>query len=470
MGIISRGIKNAFRNGIRTTSIIFILAVSISMALVMLMSLKTVQNKIASVKSSIGNTITVAPAGVRGFEGGGTLLTDQNATDIKALAHVTSVIETLSGRLTTIGATNTNTFGRNDSSSTSSNNQTSLTAPPMQAPSGSTSGGSGRHFVVNGQDVTGQTFSMPISVTGINDLSSVSALGASSWSLTSGTEIDPASSSNVAMIGKALASQNNITAGQTFTAYGQTITVQGIFDAGNTFANAGIVMPIATLQNLSAEAGQINSIVVTADSIDSVSAVKTAITDKLGSSAVDVTTAEDTSNEAIAPLENIKTISMYSLIGALVAGAIIIFLTMLMIVRERRREIGVLKAIGSSNVGIMAMFTVESLVLTLISSVIGVIAGLFFSNPILNVLVNNSVTSNNTSMANNPNHDHGAMMARFAQAGTGVQNAVRNLHAVVGWDILLYGLGAAVIIAIIGSAIPSFFIAKIRPAEVMRAD
>ena len=161
---------------------------------------------------------------------------------------------------------------------------------------------------------------------------------------------------------------------------------------------------------------------------------------------------------------------MYSLIGALVAGAIIIFLTMLMIVRERRREIGVLKAIGSSNVGIMAMFTVESLVLTLISSVIGVIAGLFFSNPILNVLVNNSVTSNNTSMANNPNHDHGAMMARFAQAGTGVQNAVRNLHAVVGWDILLYGLGAAVIIAIIGSAIPSFFIAKIRPAEVMRAD
>ena len=103
MGIISRGIKNAFRNGIRTTSIIFILAVSICMALVMLMSLKTVQQKIASVKSSIGNVITISPAGIRGGEGGGTLLTTQNATDIKAIGHVTTVIETMTGRLTTIG-------------------------------------------------------------------------------------------------------------------------------------------------------------------------------------------------------------------------------------------------------------------------------------------------------------------------------------------------------------------------------
>lgn len=71
MGIIDRGIKNAFRNGIRSLGIIFILAVSIGMALIMFMALKTVQAKIASVKSSIGNYITVSPAGIRGFEGGG---------------------------------------------------------------------------------------------------------------------------------------------------------------------------------------------------------------------------------------------------------------------------------------------------------------------------------------------------------------------------------------------------------------
>ena len=311
---------------------------------------------------------------------------------------------------------------------------------------------------------------MPISVTGINDLSSLSALNASSFTVSSGDKIDPTGSANVAMLGKALADQNSVAVGQTFSAYGQAITVQGIFDAGNTFANSAIVMPIATLQNLSGETGQINSLIVTVDSIDNVSTVQNTIKDKLGSDTIDVTSQQDSANEAVKPLENIKTISLYSLIGALVAGAIIIFLTMLMIVRERRREIGVLKAIGSSNIGIMAMFTAESLVLTLTSSIVGVVAGFILSNPILNVLVNNSESSTNSAMLSNPNHDHAGMIARFAQAGSGVQNAMRNLHAVVGWDILLYGLGAAIIIAIIGSAIPAFFIAKIRPAEVMRAE
>jgi ABC-type antimicrobial peptide transport system permease subunit len=35
---------------------------------------------------------------------------------------------------------------------------------------------------------------------------------------------------------------------------------------------------------------------------------------------------------------------------------------------------------------------------------------------------------------------------------------------------VLYGMLAAVFIAIAGSAVPSYFIARIRPAEVMRSE
>jgi putative ABC transport system permease protein len=466
MGTISRGFKNAFRNSVRTISIVFILAVSISMALVMLLAMQTVQGKIDSVKSSIGNTISVSPAGVRGFEGGGTLLTNQNASDIKSIDHVSSVVETLSGRLTTIGATSSNSFGRSDN--TNSNAQTSLTAPKVQASADSS--GSTRRMVVNGQDVTGQSFSMPIEATGVNDLSNLTALEASSLSITSGDKIDAGSSDNVAMLGKDLASANNISAGGTFTAYGQTITVKGIFDAGNTFANNRIILPIATMQNLSGESSQIDSILVTTDSVDSLSTVQKAVSDKLGTSA-DVTSSEQTAQNAIAPLQNIKTISLYSLIGALVAGAIIIFLTMVMIVRERRREIGVLKAIGSSNFLIVTQFTVEALVLTLISSVVGMILGLVLSNPILNVLVNNASSSTTTSGGLGGIRGAGQAAARFGgQFATGARGALNNLHATVGVSIILYGLGAAILIAIIGSAIPAYLISKVRPAEVLRSE
>ena len=464
MGTIIRGVKNAFRNSIRTTSIVLILSISIAMALVMLESLKTVQGKIDSVKSSIGNTINVSPAGMRGFEGGGTLLTDQNISDIKSIPHINNVITTLSDRLTTIGAnTSLNPFGRNETTNT--NAETSLTAPPVERPSDNNGS---RRTMANGQDVTGKTFSMPITVIGINDLSNLSALNATTFTIESGSKIDASSFANEAMIGKSLASQNNISAGESFTAYGQTITVKGIFDAGNTFANGGIIMSITTVQNLSSQVGQVSSIIATTDSVDSLSATQSAIKDKLGTS-VDVTTSEQSAQSAVEPLQNIRTISLYSLIGSLVAGSIIIFLTMIMIVRERRREIGVLKAIGASNILIVSQFSVESLVLTLTSSIVGMILGLVLPNPILNVLVNNSTSSTSTTGISHGGFSDAGGQAMMRFAG-GAGDAIRNLHATVGWQIIFYGLGAAVIIAIIGSALPAFFISKVRPAEVLRSE
>ncbi len=463
MGTIKRGFLNAFRNSIRTISIVFILAVSIIMALVMLMSLKTVQAKIDNVKSSIGNIVTVSPAGVRGFEGGGELLTDQKASDISAIPNVASVTKTLSDRLRKNGST-IPTGGPQSQNNTIANNTTNLDSSISPG-----SFGNRQRANENGGSTSLGTFSVPIMLTGVSDLSSVtglSSLGISKFDILSGNKIDSNSSDNLAMIGTALAAKNNLSVGSTFLAYGQTITVTGIFDAGSEFANATIVMPIKTVQNLSGQAGAINTVIVEVNSIDNVSAVQTAIKDKLGST-VDVSSQQDASNQAIAPLQNIKNISFYSLVGALVAGSIIIFLTMVMIVRERRREIGVLKAIGASNFIIATQFTVESLVLTLISSVVGMILGLALSNPILSVLVNNAVSSNQTTAGGGTGRQLLRLGAGF---GNSAGNALRNLHTNVGAEIILYGLGAAVLVAILGSAIPAFIISKIRPAEVLRSE
>ena len=467
MGTIVRGIKNAFRNNIRTLSVILILSISIAMSLIMFISLKTVQGKISNVKNSVGNSISISPAGMRGFEGGGTLLTNQNAQDVKTISGVKSVISSLNGRLQTEGSNSSSGFGRDD---TDTNSKTSLTSPPMQAPEGTPD--SSRKFMVNGQQVS-RNFSMPITVTGVNDLSNLSVLNASSFSLMSGELIEGNSYEKVALLGKDLANQNNLSAGETFTAYSQTITVAGIFDAGNTFANSRVIMPIGSLQTLSDQTDQISSITVITDSIDSLSSVQTEIKNKLGSS-VDVTTSEQSVESVLTPLENIKTISLYSLIGSLIAGAIIIFLTMVMIVRERRREIGVLKAIGASNILIVNQFSVESLTMTLISSAFGIILGTFLSNPILKVLINNSQNSGQVAIQNferGQGGGPGAVMGRMAgNIGNGAVEAVKNLQASVDWNVILYGLGTAILIAILGSALPAYFISKVRPAEVLRSE
>ena len=91
MSVTTRGVKNAFRNTIRSISITAILALTIALALVMLLSLEAVQARIDDVKASVGNTATVMPAGARGFQGGGEPLTQAEITKIENTAHVKSV-------------------------------------------------------------------------------------------------------------------------------------------------------------------------------------------------------------------------------------------------------------------------------------------------------------------------------------------------------------------------------------------
>jgi putative ABC transport system permease protein len=138
---------------------------------------------------------------------------------------------------------------------------------------------------------------------------------------------------------------------------------------------------------------------------------------------------------------------------------------MIMIVRERRREIGVLKAIGASNAKVMFQFMTEAVTLTLLGAVIGIALGVVAGNPITKLLVTNSTSTTSSSIQRGGGGGFGRAFGRG-----GLQNSVSNIHAAVGWSIILYGLAAAIIIALVGSAIASFFIAKVRPAEVMRAE
>ena len=314
MNVVTRGMRNAFRNGIRTFSIVIILGLSVGLALAMVIARGGVQKKIDSVKSSIGNTVSVSPAGVQGFEGGGEPLTQAQIDKIKNLTHVASVAETLQDRLNS-----------NDTTLKSSIEAGSL-GQRFRSNSGSSSD-SGPTMVINGSNADGSTFTPPITVAATTDLSASEAAKNGTVDFTSGKAFDTDSTENVAIVGKAIAEKNSLKVGSTFTAYGAEIKVVGIYDTGNTFTNNSVVFPMKTLQTLSDQADQVSSATLTVDSIENVSSVVKAVQGKLGDAA-DVTDNVSTAESALAPLENIKTISMYSLIGAVVAGAVIILLTM----------------------------------------------------------------------------------------------------------------------------------------------
>ena len=456
MNTASRGIRNAFRNVIRTGSIVIILSISIGLIIAMLAARQAVDDRIESLKSSVGNTISVSPAGVMGFEGGGEALTTDEVAKLNDISHITSVTSTLTDRLATDDTTNLESsidIGSLGQRRANENSVSSGSSNQQAAPASSITMGGGNPMT-------------SVSITGTNDMSKASTFGGSTITWTSGKALDASADANEAVIGKALAEKNSLKVGDTFTAYSTTITVKGIYDAGTDFANNGVFVSLATLQRISDQSGSITSASATVDSVDNLDSTTKAITSALGDSA-DVTNSKETVDQLTSPLKGVQSIALFSLFGAVIAGAVIILLTMIMIVRERRREIGVMKAIGASNVGIMKQFIVESITLTTLALVVGTAIGIAASAPLTNLLVD---TSSSTTQTGGPGQGGPGRAVRMAGGFGASRQALENIESSVGIQTLAAGIGATLLIAILGSAIPSLMISKIKPAEAMRSE
>ncbi len=456
MKVIQRGIKNAFRNPVRTVAIILILGLSMGLSLSMLIARGAVQEKITSVKTSIGNTITISPAGFQGFEGGGEPLTNDQIAQIKTLDGITTTVSTLRDRLTSdstsiVSGIDAGSLGNRAGNTSGVGFQT----PPPDAPQ--------RGQASSGEQTITRTFTPPVTVLGVDDVSKPSVYGGDSVTITEGSAIDASQDVNEAVIGKLIAEKNSLSVGSTFTIYGSEITVKGIYDAGSEFANNSAVLPLLALQRLSSQTGAVTSVIATVSSIDVIDAKVTEIETLLGDSA-DVVSNQESAKTVIDPLESVKTISTYSVVGTVIAAGVIILLSMMMIVRERRREIGVMKAIGSTNFKTVVQFVSESVTLTLLGLIVAFVIGIAASGTITNTLVNNANSSTTTQEV--PGGLRGRPGATINAALRGVQTVTPN----AGNEVILYGIAIAMGVAALGSALPAYMISKVRPSEVMRAD
>jgi putative ABC transport system permease protein len=453
---------------VRSVGVIIILAVAVALAISMLIARDAVDSKITSVRASTGTNVTVTPAGFFGLQGGGTPLTNADVAKVASINDVTAVKASLSQRLPST--------------------KTSLVSG-ISAGSLGGGGGFGDQQGSGASGTTGTTFKISVTFTGTNspgDALTGGAIGGGTEKLTAGTSFAANSNANVAVVGTGIASANALKVGSTFTAWGENVKVVGIYSAGSTFANNGVLMPIASVQRLAGATGEVTTIIAVANTIDNVPTVTKQIEAALGSAA-SVTSEQATVETQLAPLNSVKTISTYTLIGAVVAAGLILLLSMLMIVRERRREIGVLKAIGASDRSVIGQFIAESTTFTVLGSVLGFIFGIILASPITSVLV-----SSNTSSA----PSFGGFAGGFRGGGgggfrtftpptgggaggangfhfrglSGVSSTITQVHTAAGVSTLLFAFIAALVIAAVGSAVAVATIVRIRPAEVLRSE
>lgn len=97
--------------------------------------------------------------------------------------------------------------------------------------------------------------------------------------------------------------------------------------------------------------------------------------------------------ETLEPIENISNFSMTFLIIILIVGAIIIAVLNSINIRERKYEIGILRAIGMNKIKVTIGLITELFIVAIISFIIGVTIGGLASQPITNKMLEKEINN-----------------------------------------------------------------------------
>ncbi|MBZ2166692.1 ABC transporter permease [Methanobacterium spitsbergense] len=323
MSFLSLVVKNPFRNKTRSSLAIVGIAIGIMVIVALGMVTGGLKNSTQSTLKAGAAEITVVQAGSNSFGQGGTL----NDTFVSDLLNISGVKDTTG----ILRASNTSTSGQLSNSSSES-------------------------FGPGG-----------ISVTGI-DTVKLSLIGVDS---VNGTVFSNDSTDQV-ILGKTIAESLNQTVGDTINLYGKDFKITGTYETGNFITDAGIMMPLSTLQNLTSNEGKVSNILVKVTDNANVTTVSKSIEDAYPNE-LTTTTAEASASRINQGLSFIDTASWAISLLAIFIGAVGVINTMIMSVYERTREIGVLKAVGWTERRILGMILGESVVLTLIAFVVGTV-------------------------------------------------------------------------------------------------
>ena len=175
------------------------------------------------------------------------------------------------------------------------------------------------------------------------------------------------------LLGKTTAKNFKKQVGHTFRVHDVNYRVVGIYETGVNFEDAGAVMSLADAQRAFDKRGQVSYFNVKVKDPRRIDQVKKDIESRLPEVAATRSGESSTQTEI---LNMYRSFGWFLGIFAILVGGLGMMNTMLMNVFERRREIGVLRAVGWRRRRVIGLIAGESMVLALSGGILGIIMGI----------------------------------------------------------------------------------------------
>jgi putative ABC transport system permease protein len=426
-----------------------ILAVSLGLALIMFEVHAASASQLSKISGNVGNDITVRPAGSSGFGGGGgggdsAPLPQAQVDQLSSLPHIKVVQETVSTSYT--GSELVSGISFTSSGSFFGN------ATPVEIPNSA---------------VSGTPRFGAITVMGVSPTGAAPALtGGGTMTMESGSYFTADDvNADVAIVGQTLATANNLSVGSEITIGTDQVQVIGIYTTGEQFGDNMIVMPIESVQRLYSINGA-TTVTVTADSAGDVNIVATELRGIWDSTVADVVTAQQEFSAISGSITSANSSSQTGMVISFIVAAVVVLASVILVIRQRIREIGIMKAIGASNGQIGFQFGLETTMITVVATVFGILLSLLFGQQIANLFTSSGGSTRTVTGAGG-----------LARGGTAVfgggggrifAGSIGGIHVAISPEVVIIAFASAIILAIAASVIPVWYIARVRPAEVLR--
>ena len=306
--------------------------------------------------------------------------------------------------------------------------------------------------------------------------------------ITSGSIITKDDEENHIVISEELATQNDLEVGDEITFYlpsdssiTYTFEITGIFEttddsASDDFMNINalnaqnqIYTTVTAINNILEDDDSSNSLNATIylKNQDDLEAYAEEVKDKGLSDYYTLSDNTDEITSTLTPIKNISNFSMTFLIIILIVGAIILAVINILNIRDRKYEIGVLRAIGMSKTKLILSLLTELFIVTVIAFIIGIIGGKLLSQPVTNKMLENEINSQQVQTENTRENFGGRGFERPNERRT-TQNYEDSLTVTLDAETVIILFSFGLILVIVSGSASAIFITKYNPNQILR--